>query len=80
MLSKLAAAHRGTVKVLQTFVSHLPDYDLSVGMPRCYAEIAQLLKQLSISCSQLEVTVSQDVPDNVMRLIQDMTVIKVSVT
>ena len=63
------------MKVLQTFVSHLPDYELGEGMPRCYQELGLLLRQLSLCCSQLEITgQAADAPDNVMRLIHDMAV------
>ena len=63
------------MKVLQTFVSHLPDYELGEGMPRCYQELGLLLRQLSLCCSQLEITgQAPDAPDNVMRLIHDMAV------
>ena len=58
---------------MHNFVQHLPDYDLTRGMPQCYRSIAQLLRQLSLSCSQLEIIGKQDVPDNVLALVQEMS-------
>ena len=75
VLSKLAAAHRGALRVLQTFTHHLPDYNLHQhGLPRCYHELVSLLTTLTAACGQLEVAGVSGVPDSVMCLVREVEV------
>ncbi len=75
LLSRLAAAHRGAIRALQAFVTQLEDHDWSTGLPRTHQELTLLVRQLALSCAQLEVATGQDVvPDAVVNLIRDMKV------
>ncbi len=74
VLARLAAAHRGAVRALQTFVQHLPDCRLELGLPRGYHDLAELLRQLSLCCAQLEVAGETAVPESVLHLMKDFEV------
>ncbi|XP_015761719.1 PREDICTED: protein moonraker-like isoform X4 [Acropora digitifera] len=55
-LSRLAAAHRGAVRALQTFISHAPlQPNISHGLPPMYQELSVLIRQLSMLASQLHI-------------------------
>ncbi|XP_074637070.1 protein moonraker-like isoform X2 [Acropora palmata] len=55
-LSRLAAAHRGAVRALQTFISHAPlQPNISHGLPPMYQELSVLIRQLSVLASQLHI-------------------------
>lgn len=55
-LSRLAAAHRGAVRALQTFVSHAPlQPKVGHGLPPMYQELSALVRQLSLLAAQLHV-------------------------
>ena len=55
-LSRLAAAHRGAVRALQTFVSHAPlQPKIGHGLPPMYQELSALIKQLSLLAAQLHI-------------------------
>lgn len=55
-LSRLAAAHRGAVRALQTFVSHAPlQPKVGHGLPPMYQELSALVRQLSLLATQLHV-------------------------
>lgn len=72
-LHRLAAAHRGAVRALQSFVQHLPDQDISHGMPKVYQELALLIRQLSLCCAELEVGGETGVPESVVSILQQAT-------
>jgi hypothetical protein len=50
---RLAAAHRGAVRSIQTFVQQLPSQDLRRGLPVTYHELALLIRQLTMLSTQL---------------------------
>lgn len=55
-MSRLAAAHRGAVRALQTFVSHAPlQPKVGHGLPPMYQELSALIRQLSLLASQLHI-------------------------
>lgn len=55
-LNRLAAAHRGAVRALQTFISHAPlQPNISHGLPPMYQELSVLIRQLSMLASQLHI-------------------------
>ena len=55
-LSRLAAAHRGAVRALQTFISHVPlQAKISHGLPPPYQELSLLIRQLSALSAQLQI-------------------------
>ncbi|XP_068750327.1 protein moonraker-like isoform X2 [Montipora capricornis] len=55
-LSRLAAAHRGAVRALQTFISHAPlQPNISHGLPPMYQELSTLIRQLSLLAAQLHI-------------------------
>ncbi|XP_064650803.1 protein moonraker-like [Lineus longissimus] len=62
-INRLAAAHRGAVRALQTFINHLPESDIRQGLPRIYHELTLLIRQLSECCSQLQIGGETGVPD-----------------
>ena len=75
LLGRLAAAHRGTLRALQSLHQHLPDYALHKnGMPRTYTELLFLIRQLSLCCAQLEVAGETGVPSSVLNLLKDVNV------
>ena len=56
---RLAAAHRGAVRAIQSFVNHqLPQQDLKRGLPIGYHELALLIRQLALLSTQIQT--SQD--------------------
>ncbi|XP_002738482.1 protein moonraker-like [Saccoglossus kowalevskii] len=67
-LTRLAAAHRGAVRALQTFIHHMPSHpDSKSGLPKVYNELSALIKQLSMVCAQLEIGES-GVPDMILKV------------
>jgi len=55
-LSRLAAAHRGAVRALQTFVSHAPlQPKVGHGLLPMYQELSSLIRQLSLLAAQLHI-------------------------
>ncbi|KAL9981108.1 hypothetical protein ACROYT_G009771 [Oculina patagonica] len=55
-LSRLAAAHRGAVRALQTFVSNAPlQPKVGHGLPPMYQELSALIRQLSLLATQLHI-------------------------
>lgn len=55
-LSRLAAAHRGAVRALQTFVSQAPlQPKVGHGLPPMYQELSALIRQLSLLAAQLHI-------------------------
>ena len=66
-LSRLAAAHRGAVRALQTFVSHAPlQPKIGHGLPPMYQELSALIRQLSLLAAQLHIG-GEDLTDDVKR-------------
>lgn len=64
-LSRLAAAHRGAVRALQTFVSHAPlQPKVGHGLPPMYQELSALIRQLSLLAAQLHIG-GEDLTDEV---------------
>ena len=56
-LSRLAAAHRGAVRALQTFVSQAPlQPKVGHGSPPMYQELSALIRQLSLLAAQLHIS------------------------
>lgn len=53
ILARLAAAHRGAVRAIQSFVNSLPFTDLHRGLPASYQELALLIRQMSLLSTQL---------------------------
>lgn len=52
----MAAAHRGAVRALQTFVSHAPlQPKIGHGLPPMYQELSALVRQLSLLAAQLQI-------------------------
>ena len=52
---RLAAAHRGAVRAIQSFVNQqLPQQDLRQGLPACYKELALLIRQLVMISTQIK--------------------------
>ncbi|XP_038074789.1 protein moonraker-like isoform X2 [Patiria miniata] len=69
-LNRLAAAHRGAVRALQSFLHHLPsEIDHRSGLPPHYQELALLIRQLSLCCSQLDVEES-GIPEGVLNILE----------
>ncbi|KAK9521055.1 hypothetical protein VZT92_020894 [Zoarces viviparus] len=52
-VNRLAAAHRGTLRVLQSFVNQLSDLSHD-KVPACYKELSQLIRQLSLCSAKVE--------------------------
>lgn len=66
-LSRLAAAHRGAVRALQTFVSHAPlQPKIGHGLPPMYQELSALIRQLSQLAAQLHIG-GEDLTDDMKR-------------
>ncbi|XP_062568030.1 protein moonraker-like [Saccostrea cucullata] len=53
IMARLAAAHRGAVRAVQSFVNSLPFTDLQRGLPSSYQELALLIRQMSLLSTQL---------------------------
>ena len=52
---RLAAAHRGAVRAIQSFVNQqLPLQDLRRGLPTRYHELALLIRQLALVSTQIK--------------------------
>ncbi|XP_022093344.1 protein moonraker-like isoform X2 [Acanthaster planci] len=69
-LNRLAAAHRGAVRALQSFLHHLPsEVDPGNGLPPHYQELALLIRQLSLCCAQLDVEES-GIPEGVLNILE----------
>ena len=52
---RLAAAHRGAVRAIQSFVNQqLPLQDLRRGLPTGYHELALLIRQLALVSTQIK--------------------------
>ncbi|XP_033748027.1 protein moonraker-like [Pecten maximus] len=51
--ARLAAAHRGAVRAIQSFVANLPHTDLSGGLPATYHELALLIRQMTLLSNQM---------------------------
>ena len=52
---RLAAAHRGAVRAIQSFVNQqLPQQDLRQGLPAGYQELALLIRQLVMVSTQIK--------------------------
>lgn len=69
-MSRLAAAHRGAVRALQTFVSHAPlQPKVGHGLPPMYQELSAVIRQLSLLASQLHIG-GEDLTDE-MKEIED---------
>ncbi|XP_021357152.1 protein moonraker-like [Mizuhopecten yessoensis] len=51
--TRLAAAHRGAVRAIQSFVANLPHTDLSGGLPATYHELALLIRQMTLLSNQV---------------------------
>ena len=52
---RLAAAHRGAVRAIQSFVNQqLPQQDLRGGLPMGYHELALLIRQLALVSTQIK--------------------------
>ena len=65
-LSRLAAAHRGAVRALQTFIGHAPlQSKINHGLPPTYQELALLIRQLSVLSAQLQIG-GDDVSDHLL--------------
>ena len=45
---RLAMVNKGAVKLLQTFVSQLPQQDLRSGLPSHFSELASLVRQVTL--------------------------------
>lgn len=64
-MSRLAAAHRGAVRALQTFVSHAPlQPKVGHALPPMYQELSALIRQLSLLAAQLQIG-GEDLSDDV---------------
>lgn len=64
-MSRLAAAHRGAVRALQTFVSHAPlQPKVGHALPPMYHELSALIRQLSLLAAQLQIG-GEDLSDDV---------------
>ena len=69
-MSRLAAAHRGAVRALQTFVSHAPlQPKVGHGLPPMYQELSALVRQLSLLAAQLHV--GGEDPGNELKRMED---------
>ena len=63
----MAAAHRGAVRALQTFVSQAPlQPKVGHGSPPMYQELSALIRQLSLLAAQLHIS-GEDFSDEVKR-------------
>lgn len=52
----MAAAHRGAVRALQTFISHAPlQPKVGHGLPPMYQDLSALIRQLSLLAAQLHI-------------------------
>ena len=52
---RLAAAHRGAVRAIQSFVNQqLPQQDMRRGLPTGYHELALLIRQLALVSTQIK--------------------------
>ncbi|KAK1900238.1 Protein moonraker [Dissostichus eleginoides] len=70
-ISRLAAAHRGTLRALQVVTHQLSD--LSHGkVPPYYKELGQLIRQLSLCSAKVEVKQSSAVPETALNILQKL--------
>ncbi|KAK5868820.1 hypothetical protein PBY51_009797 [Eleginops maclovinus] len=70
-ISRLAAAHRGTLRALQVVIHQLSD--LSHGkVPPYYKELGQLIRQLSLCSANVEVEQSSAVPKMALNILQKL--------
>ncbi|KAL3057548.1 hypothetical protein OYC64_007920 [Pagothenia borchgrevinki] len=70
-ISRLAAAHRGTLRALQVVTHQLSD--LSHGkVPPYYKELGQLIRQLSLCSAKVEVEQSSAVPETALSILQKL--------
>ncbi|KAJ8042806.1 Protein moonraker [Holothuria leucospilota] len=70
ILARLAAAHRGAVRILQAFLHQLPDQVTDQGtLPPLYQELGQLISKLSLCTSQLEVD-EDAIPDGILTMFE----------
>ena len=68
----MAAAHRGAVRALQTFVSHAPlQPKVSHSLPPMYQELSALVRQLTLLAAQLHVGGGEDLIGEVKRIEQE---------
>ncbi|XP_042298518.1 protein moonraker [Sceloporus undulatus] len=66
-MARLAAAHRGAVRALQTFVSQFGDRPEQLPAPAHCRELGRLIRQLSLCSTRLEMEPS--IPDVVLDLL-----------
>ncbi|XP_071849232.1 protein moonraker-like isoform X2 [Apostichopus japonicus] len=70
ILTRLAAAHRGAVRILQAFLQQLPDQVTEKGiLPPLYQELGQLIHKLSLCTRQLEVD-HNGIPDDIFTIFE----------
>ena len=73
---RLAAAHRGAVRAIQSFVNHqLPQQDLRRGLPTGYHELALLIRQLALVSTQIKANKdTTEVHDDLVKMLDRVDV------
>ncbi|XP_061197750.1 protein moonraker-like [Saccostrea echinata] len=69
IMARLAAAHRGAVRAVQSFVNSLPFTDLQRGLPSSYQELALLIRQMSLLSTQLSVDDKSSVHQDLLTML-----------
>lgn len=74
ILARLAAAHRGAVRAIQSFVNSLPFTDLQRGLPASYQELALLIRQMSLLSTQLNTEDKSSVHQDLLSMLDKVDV------
>lgn len=74
ILARLAAAHRGAVRAIQSFVNSLPFTDLHRGLPASYQELALLIRQMSLLSTQLNAEDKSSVHQDLLSMLDRVDV------
>ncbi|XP_056009035.1 protein moonraker-like isoform X2 [Ostrea edulis] len=69
IMARLAAAHRGAVRAIQSFVNSLPFTDLQRGLPASYQELALLVRQMSMLSTQLATDEKSSVHQDLLNML-----------
>lgn len=73
-MARLAAAHRGAVRAIQSFVNSLPFTDLQRGLPASYQELALLVRQMSMLSTQLATDEKSSVHQDLLNMLDRVDV------
>jgi hypothetical protein len=73
-MARLAAAHRGAVRAIQSFVNSLPFTDLQKGLPANYQELALLVRQMSVLSTQVATDDKSSVHQDLLNMLDRVDV------